>query len=320
MPANSKQATLVHKDGKTQTIQAKNGFYTLELEPTNHNADPRDPSIYMIGGDPLIVDEQVMALPTDRLASRIEMVWPLDSAPVQDASKANIAAQLLMPGGNTSVACRYDPEKVELYAWRHYEERPREAAPSVVIPAPATTARPATAAPSPTPARVRGEAKREKDPVLLATGVKRFATEGGISYPVWDFNGVDVSYARTADQDRWLELFVVVNGDDQDGPGAVAVRRPEQQELAGAAPAAVRRLSVGASGRTQFRVRPDAHAPSPVVSSSVSTKTTSNGLSLTTSCSAPADRKYACPCTRSPVSSPVAVRMRNCAVVIGTTT
>lgn len=125
-----------------------------------------------------------------------------------------------MPGGNgnTSVACRYDPEKVELYAWRHYEDRPREsAAPAVVIPTPGTTGRTTAAAspsPSPTP-RVRGEVKREKDPVLLATGVKRFANEGSVTYPVWDFNGVDVSYARTADQDRWLELFVVVS--DVDG-------------------------------------------------------------------------------------------------------
>ncbi|MGE3270888.1 MAG: glycosyl hydrolase, partial [Chloroflexota bacterium] len=68
IPANSKQATLVYKDGKTETIKAKNGVYSVELPPSTHNADPRDPSIYMIGGDPLIVDEQVMALPTTRLA------------------------------------------------------------------------------------------------------------------------------------------------------------------------------------------------------------------------------------------------------------
>jgi hypothetical protein len=63
---------------------------------------------------------------------------------------------------------------------------------------------------------VRGEPKREKDPVLLATGVKRMATEGGLSYPVWDFNGVDVSYARTNDESRWLELFVVASSGDGD--------------------------------------------------------------------------------------------------------
>ena len=183
----------------------------MNLEPSTHNADPRDPSIYLIGGDPVIVDEQVMALPTERLASRIEMVWPLESAPVQDASKANVTAQLLMPGSTTSVPCRYDPEKVELYAWRHYEDRP--AAPAVV-PSPAMApGQSATTAPSPTP-RVRGEAKREKDPVLLATGIKRFATEKDVTYPVWDFNGVDVSYARTAEGDRWLELFVVVSDTD----------------------------------------------------------------------------------------------------------
>jgi hypothetical protein len=143
----------------------------------------------------------------------------LDSAPIQEASSANVTAQLLMPGGNTPVPCRYDPYKVELFAWRHYEERPREAVPAVVVtsPAPAGQTR-AAPAPSPTPtaSRVRGEPRREKDPVLLATGVKRYATEGGVTYPVWDFNGVDIAYARTADTDRWLELFVVVNDEVYD--------------------------------------------------------------------------------------------------------
>jgi len=210
VPANAKQATLVYKDGATETIQAKNGFYSIDLEPSTHNADPRDPSIYMIGGDPVIVDEQVKPLPTDRLASRIEVVWPIGSAPIEEASRANVTAQLLMPGEpNTSVACRYEPEHVELWAWRHYEEKP--VAP-VVVPSPSAspsaTATPAATA-SPTPV-VRGEHKREKDPVKLADGTKRFATENGITYPVWDFNNVDVSYARRAEKDRWLEMFVVV--------------------------------------------------------------------------------------------------------------
>jgi hypothetical protein len=217
--ATAKQATLVYKDGKSETIQARDGFYSLDLKPSYHNADPRDPSIYLIGGEPLIVDENVMALPSERVASRIEMVWPLDSAPIQEASSANVTAQLLMPGGNTPVPCRYDPYKVELFAWRHYEERPREVVPAVVVPSPVPAGRTTAApAPSPTPTapRVRGEPRREKDPVLLATGVKRYATEGGVTYPVWDFNGVDIAYARTADTDRWLELFVVVNDEVYD--------------------------------------------------------------------------------------------------------
>jgi hypothetical protein len=215
--ANSQQATLAYKNGKTETIRAKDGFYSIDLPPSSHNADPRDASIYMIGGDPLIVDEVVQALPTGQLASRIEMVWPFGSAPLEEASTANVTAQFLTPGSNSPVPCRYDPENVELWAWRHYEEQPRPApSPSTtLIPSPTTitTATTAGATPQPTPERVRGEVKREKDPVLLATGVKRFATTDGVTYPVWDFNNVDISYARTANKDRWLELFVIVNGD-----------------------------------------------------------------------------------------------------------
>ncbi|MGE3269863.1 MAG: hypothetical protein AB7P40_14015, partial [Chloroflexota bacterium] len=110
----------------------------------------------------------------------------------------------------TSVACRYDPEKVELYAWRHYEDKPKETQAPVIIPSPSAAT--PTSTPTAAPERVRGEPKREKDPVLLATGAKRFATENGVTYPVWDFNDVDVSYARTADKDRWLEMFVAVDG------------------------------------------------------------------------------------------------------------
>jgi hypothetical protein len=219
IPANSKQATLVTKYGKTETITAKDGFYTLDLGPSSHNADPRDPSIYMIGGDPLIVDEVVQPLPTDRLASRIETVWPLNSAPLEEATSANVTAQFLSPGTTSSVACRYDPENVELWAWRHYEDPPRPtASPSpaaALVPTPTTVVSGATttASPSPTAERARGEDKRERDPVLLATGAKRFVTANGVTYPVWDFNGVDVSYAKTANHDRWLEMFVIVNGD-----------------------------------------------------------------------------------------------------------
>ncbi|MCC7372669.1 MAG: hypothetical protein IT306_29925 [Chloroflexi bacterium] len=212
--ASAKQATLIYKSGKTETIQAKNGVYALDLQPSSHNADPRDPSIYLIGGDPVIVDEQVMPLPTDRLASRIEVVWPIGSAPVTEATRANVTAQLLMPGSTASVACRYDPDSVELYAWRHYEEVPVETTP-VVVPSPSAAGPRAAASPTPSAsptARPEGVKKREKDPVLLAKGSKRYATENGVTYPVWDFNNVDVSYARTENGERWLEMFVAVDG------------------------------------------------------------------------------------------------------------
>src|SRR5215213_1953899 len=50
--AASQAATLVTKTGKTSPITAKNGFYEVDLLPSNHNADPRDPSLYLIGGEP----------------------------------------------------------------------------------------------------------------------------------------------------------------------------------------------------------------------------------------------------------------------------
>ena len=220
--AASKQATLITKYGKTQTITPKDGFYSLDLDPSSHNADPRDPSIYMIGGDPLIVDEQVQPLPTTNLASRIEMVWPMNSAAVEDATTANVSAQFLLPGTSSSVPCRYDPDNVELWAWRHYEDPPRAApAPTptgtALVPTPGpSTAGSASATPTATP--VRGVDKHEPDPVLLGKGTKRFVTQNGLTYPVWDFNNIDVSYAKTATKDHWLELFVIVNGDIKMAP------------------------------------------------------------------------------------------------------
>ncbi len=124
IPANARRATLVNKYGTTETIGARDGFYSIRLPGSQHNSDLRDSSIYMIGGDPFIIDEQVAPLPTDRVVSRIEMVWPQGGASQREASKANITAQLLMPGANESVPCRYKPESVQL--WRKINNGPRE--------------------------------------------------------------------------------------------------------------------------------------------------------------------------------------------------
>ena len=124
VPAAARRATLVTKYGKTEAIAARDGFYPLDLPGSSHNTDRRDWSIYMTGGDPFIIDEQVAPLPTDRVASRIEVVWPHGSAPQREASKANVTAQLLMPGANESVPCRYNPQSVQL--WRRVNNGPRE--------------------------------------------------------------------------------------------------------------------------------------------------------------------------------------------------
>jgi hypothetical protein len=156
VPATASRATLVTKFGKTSTIEAKNGSYSIDLPGSTNNPDRRDYSIYLIGGDPFIIDEQVTPLPTDRVGSRIETVWPHDGADVKDATQANVIAQLLMPGAAAEpVPCRYKPETVQL--WR----KPNGGAPE-----------------------------------LVGNGVRRIAEQQGVRYPVWDFSDVNVEYAR----------------------------------------------------------------------------------------------------------------------------
>jgi len=135
------------------------------------------------------------------------LVWPEGSAPITEAASANVTAQLLTPGTNESVACRYDPDEVQLFAWRHFLEQPRP------VPSPPAVAPgvPAPTLPATTEQPARTE-KQEPEKVLLGTGKKRFVSENGLTYPVWDFDGVDVSYARTANNERWLEMFVAVEG------------------------------------------------------------------------------------------------------------
>ena len=171
------RATLVTKDGRTQAIAPRDGAYVFDLPGSTHNPDRRDWSVYMIGGEPFILDEEVAPLPTERVASRIEVVWPHGGA--ADAQKANVTAQLLVPGAAPligpvvgperaaePVPCRYSPRSVQLWAKR------------------------------------KGGAKE-----LVATGVRRMADENGVRYPVWDFNDVDVAFARapTAVPDRGQE-------------------------------------------------------------------------------------------------------------------
>ncbi len=93
VPAEAREATLVTRYGRVSTIAAKDGFYTLQLPESTNNADPRDPSLYMVGGEPFIIDEAVAPLP-DRARSRIQAVWPHEGKPVQEAVVANVTAQL----------------------------------------------------------------------------------------------------------------------------------------------------------------------------------------------------------------------------------
>ena len=170
VPATARQATLVTKSGASDSIRARDGFYSIDLPGSTHNPDKTDYSIYMIGGEPLILDEEVAALPSDAVRSRIERVWPHGSAEVKDASHVNITAQLLMPdAGSRPVPCRYKPQTVQL--WRKPNGGVAE---------------------------------------LVANGVRRMADAQGVQYPVWDFNDVNVEYARS--EGHFYEFYAVVDG------------------------------------------------------------------------------------------------------------
>jgi hypothetical protein len=103
IPATAKSAMVVDKFGKdTGEVVAQNGVYNLELYPTSNNSDPRDPTAYLVGGDPRLLVEKVAPLPS-AVDATIEVVWPKDS------SSANITGELLQPNSLQAVPCRWNP-------------------------------------------------------------------------------------------------------------------------------------------------------------------------------------------------------------------
>jgi hypothetical protein len=159
IPAVAKSAMVVDKFGKdTGEVVAQNGAYHLELPPTTDNTDPRDPTEYLVGGDPRILVEKVAPLPT-AVDAPIQVVW------ARDSSFANITGVLLAPNSTQPVPCRWDPT-VRLYA-------------SV-----------------------------DGGPTLVAgTGAKRLVNDSGLTYPVWDFNSVDISAANAGKSiDFWMDV------------------------------------------------------------------------------------------------------------------
>jgi hypothetical protein len=59
LPATARTARLVDKYGRESTLVATDGRYPLSLEPSRNNSDPRDPTLYLVGGNPWIVVEDV---------------------------------------------------------------------------------------------------------------------------------------------------------------------------------------------------------------------------------------------------------------------
>ena len=108
-PAIAKSAQVIDKFGRdTGEVVAQNGQYQLELYPSGNNTDPRDPSEYLVGGDPRLLVERVTPLP-EVVDAPIQVVWP------RDAASANITGVLLNPGTTQPVPCRWTPT-VRLFA------------------------------------------------------------------------------------------------------------------------------------------------------------------------------------------------------------
>jgi len=55
--AHADSAQLVDKRGNVRAVFPRGGAYSLALEPSRNNSDPRDPSLYLVGGSPWIVIE-----------------------------------------------------------------------------------------------------------------------------------------------------------------------------------------------------------------------------------------------------------------------
>ena len=161
LPAVAKSAQVIDKFGRdTGEVVAQNGQYQLELQPTSNNTDPRDPSVYLVGGDPRLLVEHVTPLPAT-VDAPIQVVWP------RDAASANVTGVLLSPGTSQAVPCRWNPT-VRLFA-------SIDGGPTV----------------------------------SLGVGSKRVISQDGLTYPVWDFNAVDISPAA---QGRSIDLWLDVNG------------------------------------------------------------------------------------------------------------
>ncbi len=59
LPAAGRSAQIVDKYGQVRTVTPTNGGYPLDLEPSRNNSDPRDTSLYLVGGSPWIVVEDL---------------------------------------------------------------------------------------------------------------------------------------------------------------------------------------------------------------------------------------------------------------------
>src|SRR3990172_2894094 len=96
--------------------------------------------------------------------AKIEIVWPHDNLPVEQAKQVNISASLFVPGTLLSVPPGWYPD-VHLYA------------------------------------ALNNDVDHE-----VAVGKKRLVQVGDLTYPVWDFNNIDVSAAADSSNKYYFTL------------------------------------------------------------------------------------------------------------------
>src|SRR5512143_3457556 len=61
IPAAGDAAQALDKYGRDVPLAPVTGGFTVDLPPATHNTDTRDRSIYLVGGDPLIVVQDEVA-------------------------------------------------------------------------------------------------------------------------------------------------------------------------------------------------------------------------------------------------------------------
>ena len=59
LEAVTSKAQRVTKYGQTETVDARNGVYELELAPATANSNEHDPTDFVVGGDPIILVERL---------------------------------------------------------------------------------------------------------------------------------------------------------------------------------------------------------------------------------------------------------------------
>ena len=137
----------------------------------------------MIGGDPVIIDEQVAAAPDRPPGEPYRDGLAAGSAPIEEATEGECHGPVADARAATA---RRRAATIQTRSsctpGAHYEEGRQSQArrPWWSPRRPERRSDDRLTVPGTGP--VRGEPKREKDPFCWRPGVKRFATEGGLSY------------------------------------------------------------------------------------------------------------------------------------------